>query len=79
MGFLLVDGGYLEGEREGDGEREEVVLVKQGEIIVVPKGMRHRPDSKLGCEVMLFEKRGTVNTGDVEGSERTREVVDVDG
>lgn len=42
--------------------------VKEGEIIVVPKGVRHCPKTKNGEEVhiMLFEKLSTKHTGDVK-------------
>lgn len=46
--------------------------IEQGEIIVVPRGVRHCPMTKDGEEVcvMLFEKLGIKHTGDVE-DERT--------
>lgn len=42
--------------------------VKEGEIIVVPKGVKHCPMTKDGEEVqiMLFEKLSTKHTGEVE-------------
>jgi mannose-6-phosphate isomerase-like protein (cupin superfamily) len=47
--------------------------VKQGEIIVVPKGVRHCPMTKNGEEVhiMLFEKLSVKHTGNVV-AEKTR-------
>lgn len=44
--------------------------VKQGEIIVVPKGVKHCPKTDAGEEVhiMLFEKLSTKHTGDVKDS-----------
>lgn len=47
--------------------------VKQGEIIVVPKGVEHCPMTKNGEEVhlMLFEKISVKHTGDVV-DEKTR-------
>lgn len=44
--------------------------VKQGEIIVVPKGVRHCPMTKNDEEVhiMLFEKMSVRHTGNVESS-----------
>ena len=44
--------------------------VKEGEIIVVPKGVKHCPMTKNGEEVhiMLFEKLTTKHTGSVEDS-----------
>lgn len=44
--------------------------VKEGEIIVVPKGVKHCPMTKDGEEVhiMLFEKLTTKHTGSVKDS-----------
>jgi mannose-6-phosphate isomerase-like protein (cupin superfamily) len=76
-----VDGGAtsntLKGALEDDAnvpERYETLEVKQGEMLRIPKGVRHRPDSVEGCEVIVFEKIGTMNTGDVVGSKLTRDV-----
>jgi len=46
------------------------VTINQGEFIIVPRGIEHRPNAKDECEVMLFEPGTTVNTGNVE-NERT--------
>ncbi len=51
--------------------RDRVVNVPQGHMIVVPKGVEHRPVAKEECSVMLFEPKGVVNTGDNESSEHT--------
>ncbi len=52
--------------------RDRVVQVGEGELIVVPRGVEHRPVADSEVEVMLFEPAGTVNTGDVR-NERTVE------
>jgi len=48
------------------GIRTEVV--KQGEIIVVPKGVEHNPCTKNNEEVhvLLFEKLSTSHTGNIQ-------------
>ncbi|HEA30136.1 MAG TPA: cupin domain-containing protein [Leeuwenhoekiella sp.] len=48
--------------------RESEQIVKEGEIIVVPKGVEHCPTTKDGKEVhiLLFEKLTTKHTGDVQ-------------
>ena len=55
--------------------RDKVEIVKEGEIIVVPKGVEHNPMTKDGEEVhlLLFEKLGTAHTGNVE-HEKTQHV-----
>ena len=47
--------------------RERMELVKQGEVIVVPKGVEHCPKTQNGEEVhvLLFEKLSTKHTGDI--------------
>lgn len=54
--------------------RDGVVPVEAGELIVVPRGVEHRPVAPEGAEVVLFEPAGTRNTGHV-GGPRTREPV----
>jgi mannose-6-phosphate isomerase-like protein (cupin superfamily) len=48
--------------------RDKVYDLKKGELIVVPKGVDHKPICKTECTIMLVEPRGTVNTGDVASS-----------
>jgi mannose-6-phosphate isomerase-like protein (cupin superfamily) len=47
---------------------DETVEVNAGEMIVVPKGERHRPFAEEECKIMLIEPAGTVNTGDAGGT-----------
>ncbi|NNE26207.1 MAG: cupin domain-containing protein [Saprospiraceae bacterium] len=46
--------------------RDGVKLIKEGEIIVVPKGVEHKPIAEEEVWVMLFEPAATKHTGDVE-------------
>ena len=52
--------------------RDQSVDLSKGEMIVVPKGIEHKPYSDKECEVMVVEPRGVVNTGDAN-SEMTAE------
>lgn len=47
--------------------RDRTEVVKEGEIIVIPKGVEHNPMTKNGEEVhvLLFEKLSTAHTGNV--------------
>ena len=47
--------------------RDHSVPVKQGELIVVPKGVEHRPVAAKHCAVLLVEPRGVINTGEAGG------------
>jgi len=50
--------------------RDGQVLLNEGELFVVPKGLEHKPVATQECQILLVEPVGTVNTGDVV-SERT--------
>lgn len=45
--------------------RDGRVLLNEGEMFVVPKGVEHRPVAPQECHIMLVEPAGTVNTGEV--------------
>ena len=55
----------LEGELTIDLESGPVVL-SAGEMLVIPKGMRHRPHAASEAKVLLVEPAGVVNTGDAK-------------
>ena len=74
--FFYILSGSLTIEIEGEKGREDVVLT-QGEIFVVPRGVRHRPVGE--AQIMLIEKVGVVNTGDAGVSEFTKEIKDARG
>lgn len=69
--FFYVHDGELTIEIR-DGEN---VTLGPGEFTIVPRGVEHRPVAPVETQIMLFEKRGTINTGDVE-SERTKRDLD---
>ena len=50
--------------------RDGSVVLSEGELFVVPKGMEHKPVAKQECHILLVEPKGTLNTGDVV-NERT--------
>ena len=50
--------------------RDRVVELAEGELLVVPRGVEHRPVAEKEVSVMLFEPATTVNTG-TAGGERT--------
>lgn len=62
--FLVIKGRLLMQFRD----REE--WIEEGELIVVPHGVEHRPVAPDEVHVMLIEPRGTLNTGNVT-NERT--------
>ena len=45
--------------------------IQENEIIIVPKGVEHKPIAEKEVSIMLFEPATTINTGAIE-NERTR-------
>ena len=51
--------------------RDRSVTLDPGQMIVVPRGVEHRPVAEEECSVMLVEPAGLVNTGDGETNDLT--------
>ena len=58
--FFLV----LDGEVTMDYEDHPSVTFGEGEIVIVPKGVVHRPRAENEVKVLLIEPIGEPNTGD---------------
>ena len=43
----------------------ETINLKEGELYVVPKGVRHNPIAEEECHIMLIERKTTLHTGSV--------------
>lgn len=55
--FIVLDGTiFIEFENE-------TIQIDEGEMIVVPKGVSHKPYAKKEAKIMLVEPSGVVNTG----------------
>ena len=46
--------------------RDKTITINEGEFIIIPKGIEHRPNAKEEVQVLLFEPATTLNTGNVE-------------
>jgi mannose-6-phosphate isomerase-like protein (cupin superfamily) len=46
--------------------RDNLVEVNIGEMIVIPKGVEHKPTSEEGYKAVLIEPKDVPNTGDVQ-------------
>jgi mannose-6-phosphate isomerase-like protein (cupin superfamily) len=46
--------------------RDRAVALEAGQMLVVPRGVEHRPIAEAEAELLLFEPAQTRNTGDVE-------------
>ena len=66
--FLVLDGQITIQTDDGD------ILVKAGELYVVPKGVRHRPVAKEEAHILLIEPKDTPNTGDAETAAKKVEI-----
>ncbi|MDX2298287.1 MAG: cupin domain-containing protein [Xanthomonadaceae bacterium] len=51
------------------------VELNQGELFVVPKGVRHNPVADDECQVLLIERKSTLHTGDMV-NDKTRSVAE---
>ena len=52
--------------------REKTVELNEGDMIIVPRGVEHRPVAEMEVWVMLFEPASTLNTGNVMDDEKTK-------
>ena len=52
--------------------RDRQVWLEEGEFLIVPRGVEHRPVADEEAHVLLFEPASTLNTGNVR-NERTLE------
>ena len=62
--FLVLDGRFRM------DYRDRQFWVEQGEIILVPKGVEHKPFAPRECSILLIEKASTDHTGGVDDPRR---------
>ena len=67
--FLVVKGRFRMEFRDGSDEHHE--WIGEGEFIVVPRGVEHRPVADAEVEILLFEPASTLNTGNAVDDART--------
>jgi mannose-6-phosphate isomerase-like protein (cupin superfamily) len=58
--FIIIEGTLVMSFRDRNVE------VHAGEMIVIPKGIEHKPSSENGYRAILIEPEGVSNTGDVQ-------------
>jgi mannose-6-phosphate isomerase-like protein (cupin superfamily) len=58
--FLVVEGRF----RMDFRDRQE--WIEEGEFLIVPRGVEHRPVAEEEVAVLLFEPASTLNTGNVQ-------------
>ncbi len=57
--FLVVKGQLTIKFRDGD------VILDEGEFLIIPRGVEHKPVAEEEVHVLLFEPQSTLNTGNV--------------
>ncbi|HEX8282151.1 MAG TPA: cupin domain-containing protein [Pyrinomonadaceae bacterium] len=67
--FFVVKGEIVIHLRDGD------VRLGEGEFVIIPRGVEHKPVAEAEAHVLLFEPKSVLNTGDVV-EERTRPVLE---
>jgi len=67
--FLVIKGNLLIRLRDRD------IQLRQGEFVIIPRGVEHLPIADQEVHVLLLEPKTTLNTGDVV-NERTRAELD---
>ena len=45
--------------------RDQDIVINEGEMVVIPKGVEHKPLADKECQIMLIEPKETVNTGNI--------------
>jgi mannose-6-phosphate isomerase-like protein (cupin superfamily) len=56
--------------------RDRTVELAPGEFVIVPRGVEHRPVAEREVEVLLFEPKNVLNTGNIEDEKFTAPVGD---
>jgi mannose-6-phosphate isomerase-like protein (cupin superfamily) len=50
--------------------RDEDIVLEEGELCIVPRGVEHKPVAEQEVHILLFEPKSTLHTGNVR-SEKT--------
>jgi mannose-6-phosphate isomerase-like protein (cupin superfamily) len=69
--LFMILAGHLRIELESD----DAVELDEGDVYVVPKGVRHNPVAAEECHVLLIERKSTLHSGDTV-TEKTRSIAD---
>ena len=53
---------------------DEDVHLKEGEFLIVPRGVEHKPVAEREAHILMLEPAGTLNTGNVQNERTLHEV-----
>ena len=65
----------LKGHLRIELENAEAIELDEGEMFVVPKGVRHNPVAADECHILLIERKSTLHTGTVV-TDKTRSLAE---
>ena len=51
--------------------RDGSATLSEGEVLIVPRGVEHKPFAESECHVMVLVREGTLNTGDAPANDLT--------
>ncbi len=54
--------------------RDRHIWIEEGEFLVVPRGVEHRPVAEEEAWIVLFEPASTLNTGNVQNERTLRDL-----
>jgi mannose-6-phosphate isomerase-like protein (cupin superfamily) len=61
----------VKGTLEIHVRKQEPVVLTEGEMTVIPRGVEHKPVAREEAWIMTIEPKSTVNTGDWTDSDKT--------
>jgi len=73
--FLVVRGSFRMDYLDESGAARSMDI-REGEFVIMPRGVEHRPCADEEVDVLLLEPTSTLNTGNVE-NERTVHLLDL--
>ncbi|HEY6805256.1 MAG TPA: cupin domain-containing protein [Pyrinomonadaceae bacterium] len=62
--FMVIKGRFRMDYRD-EANMDQQVWIEEGELIIVPHGVEHCPVAEEECQVLLFEPKSTLNTGNI--------------
>src|SRR5436190_15482253 len=66
--FLVIDGSLTIKLQDRD------ILLNEGEFVIIPKGVEHKPVAEQEAHILLLEPASTLNTGNVENERTVKDV-----
>ena len=69
--FMVIKGHLTIKLKDGDVELDE------GEMYIIPRGVEHMPVAENEVHVLMFEPKGTVNTGSVESEKTIKDIEEI--